>query len=89
MTGFSVGVMWPGVYSFSAASINNSGGALFALLAFSGDLGCISGPALVGVISDRFSGDFKIGFLISSVFPLLLLISTLILNKKTVDPQYE
>lgn len=89
MTGFSVGVMWPGVYSFSAASIKNSGGALFALLAFSGDLGCISGPALVGVISDRFSGDLKIGFLISSVFPLLLLISTLILNKKTVDPQYE
>lgn len=50
--GFSVGVMWPGTFSVAAANIPKGGTALFALLALAGDVGCCSGPTVVGLISD-------------------------------------
>ena len=50
--GFSVGVMWPGVFSMAAARIPKGGTALFALLALAGDVGCCSGPTGVGMVSD-------------------------------------
>lgn len=50
--GFSVGIFWPGVFSLSAAVYPAGGTAMFAILALAGDVGCGSGPALVGFISD-------------------------------------
>ena len=50
--GFSVGVMWPGVFSMASARLPSGGTALFALLALAGDIGCCSGPSLVGAVSD-------------------------------------
>lgn len=58
MTGFSVSIMWPGVYSFSAKNIKNGGAAMFGILAFFGDVGCSLGSWLIGVISD-FSLKFQ------------------------------
>ena len=50
--GFSVGIMWPGVLSLAAGFFPKAGTALFAILALAGDMGCSSGPWIVGQISD-------------------------------------
>ena len=81
LCGLSVGVLWPGTYSIAAKSIRGGGTALFALLALAGDLGCASGPALVGFVSDAAGGALKTGILAAIVFPLLLLLG-LFLNRR-------
>ncbi|MBD5505115.1 MAG: MFS transporter [Lachnospiraceae bacterium] len=79
--GLSVGIMWPGSFSKAAASIRNGGTALFALLALAGDLGCSSGPTLVGYISGITSDDLKMGILTAVIFPVLLVTDILVLRK--------
>ena len=79
--GLSVGIMWPGSFSKAAASIRNGGTALFALLALAGDLGCSSGPTLVGYISSIASDDLKMGILTAVIFPVLLVTGILVLRK--------
>ena len=54
--GLFVGLMWPGVFSLSARVFPTGGTAMFAYLAFAGDVGCSLGPGLVGFISDRVIG---------------------------------
>lgn len=71
--GFSVGAMWPGTYSLAARSMPRGGTALFALLALAGDLGCTSGPTLVGFISGVSGDNLKAGLAAAAVFPVLLL----------------
>ena len=53
LCGLSVGIMWPGTISLAAEAYPQGGGAMFAILALAGDLGCSVGPALVGAISAR------------------------------------
>ncbi len=72
--GFSVGVLWPGMYSLSAKTIKNGGTKLFSLLAFAGDLGCSSGPAILGFISAAYGDNLKFGVLFCTMFPLVLVI---------------
>jgi len=71
--GLSVGILWPGTYSKASAAISRGGAAMFALLAVAGDLGCSVGPAVVGIVADACAGNLKTGFLVASVFPILLL----------------
>ena len=52
LSGFFVGIMWPGIYSLSASKLPRGGTSMFMLLAFAGDIGCSSGSGLVGYISD-------------------------------------
>lgn len=78
LCGLSVGILWPGTFSIAAKSMRSGGTAMFALLALAGDLGCSSGPTLVGVVSDAFQGDLKRGLLAAVVFPLLLLVGLLL-----------
>ncbi len=52
LTGFSVSVMWPGVYSYSAHHIPYGGTVMFGILALFGDMGCSLGSYLCGTISD-------------------------------------
>lgn len=73
LCGLSVGIMWPGTFSIAAKSLRRGGTAMFALLALAGDLGCGSGPAIVGYISGQFGGELKKGLLFAIVFPVLLL----------------
>ncbi len=74
LCGLSVGIMWPGSFSIAAASIRGGGTAMFALLALEGDIGCGSGPAVVGYAAEKAGGDLKTGLLFAIVFPTLLLI---------------
>lgn len=79
--GFSVGILWPGTFSKAAVGIKGGGTLLFAMLALAGDIGCCSGPTLAGFVSSSFGGNFKFGILVSSVFPVLLLVG-IFLSKK-------
>lgn len=81
LSGFSVGIMWPGTFSLSSAKLPKGSTAMFALLALGGDLGCSAGPSLVGFVSSNAGNNLKIGILTALVFPILLLISTLSLRK--------
>lgn len=73
LCGLSVGILWPGAFSMAAANIHGGGTAMFALLALAGDLGCMSGPTFVGLVSGAFHDNLKIGILAAIIFPLLLL----------------
>ena len=73
LCGLSVGILWPGVFSIAASRMPAGGTALFALLALGGDLGCSSGPALVGFVSERAGGVLQAGLLAAILFPLVLL----------------
>ena len=52
ISGFAVGIMWPGVYSVASQHLPAGGTAMFALLALAGDIGCCVGPSIVGAVSD-------------------------------------
>ena len=80
--GLSVGIMWPGSFSKAAAVMRNGGTAMFALLALGGDLGCSGGPTLVGYVSSMFSEDLKKGIFAAIVFPVLLIVGTVLSGKK-------
>ena len=81
LCGLSVGIMWPGTFSLSAKSLPKGSTAMFALLALGGDLGCCSGPSVVGFVSSHFSDSLNTGILSSIIFPILLIISLLALGK--------
>jgi fucose permease len=81
LCGLSVGILWPGVFSMAAAAIRGGGTAMFAFLALAGDLGCSSGPTLVGMVSGSFNNNLKIGILAAIVFPVIL-IAGLTIKKK-------
>lgn len=80
--GFSVGIMWPGVFSMASESIPAGGTTLFALLAFSGDIGCASGPSVVGSLSEMLGGDLKLGLLFAAIFPTVLILGVYLLNRQ-------
>lgn len=73
LCGLSVAIMWPGTFSMAAREMPRGGTAMFALYALAGDLGCSTGPALVGMVSNQFGDNLKAGLLAAIVFPLLLL----------------
>lgn len=85
LSGFSVGLMWPGAYSSASASIKGGGNAMFALLALGGDFGCVGGPAVVGLLSGVFGGDMRTGILCSIVFPVVLTAIMFLYTKKHRD----
>lgn len=82
LCGLSVGIMWPGSFSKAAASLKRGGTALFALLALGGDLGCTAGPTLVGFVSDRFNDNMRMGILVGTIFPILLLLGIYLCKKE-------
>lgn len=79
--GFSVGVMWPGSFSMASEYFPKGGTALFAFLALAGDFGCMSGPTIVGEIAGASADSLKTGLLYAVVFPVLLIISCIVLLK--------
>ncbi len=83
LCGLSVGIMWPGTLSISAQKCPTGGTAMFAFLALAGDLGGSVGPSVVGVFSNLAGGNLKIGLLVATFFPLILILCLLIL-KRTV-----
>lgn len=82
LCGLSVGIMWPGVFSLAASHCPQGGTAMFAFLALAGDIGCGSGPAVVGSIADQFGGTIKAGLAAAILFPALLMICVNFLRRK-------
>ena len=73
LCGFSVGVFWPGTLSHAAANIPLGGVSMFAILAVAGDIGCLSGPYLSGVVTDAFGQDLRTAFVFATIFPIACL----------------
>lgn len=71
--GFSVGIMWPGVFSLSSKFYPQGGTAMFAILALGGDVGCATGPGVVGFVAN-ITDSLHYGLLVATLFPLLLVI---------------
>ena len=82
LCGFSVGIMWPGSISISSSGLPKGGTALFALLALAGDLGGAVGPAIVGNVSQAMGESIQSGLLTGICFPLVLVMSVLVLKRK-------
>lgn len=87
LCGFSVGVLWPGTYSNAIARIPNGGTRLFALLAFAGDMGCITGPTLIGLIAGAGQTGaegmgLQRGMLCSAIFPVVMLLLLFLSQRK-------
>ena len=73
--------MWPGSISVSSQNCRGGGTAMFALLALAGDLGATVSPAMVGSISELAGGNLKTGLLVATVFPAILVVSLIFLNR--------
>ena len=82
LCGLSVGILWPGVFSLAAEYCPQGGTAMFALLALAGDVGCSSGPSLVGAVAQGFHGQLKAGLLAAIVFPVVLSAGVRFLKRK-------
>lgn len=85
LCGLSVGILWPGAFSMASAKRPRGGTAMFALLALAGDLGCSSGPTVVGMVSNAFGGSIHIGLLAAIVFPILLIIGLLRIRSQKME----
>ncbi|MBQ3235667.1 MAG: MFS transporter [Clostridia bacterium] len=83
LSGFFVGIVWPGVYSIGGDLFSSGGTTMFSMLALGGDVGCTLGPTLVGFIASGTS--MNMGILIATIFPLLLLFGMLILKRTAKD----
>jgi len=87
LCGLSVGIMWPGVFSISAKACPLGGTAMFGLLALAGDLGCSSGPSLVGTASDALGGSLQSGIGFGIIFPILMIVLMLSLLRHIRSPK--
>lgn len=72
LCGFSVGIFWPGTFSMGAVAMPAGGTAMYALMALAGDLGCSSGPTVVGLVAS--STSLQTGLTVAMVFPLVMLL---------------
>lgn len=97
LCGFSVSLMWPGTFSLTAAAYPKGGTAMFGVLAVLGDIGCSTGPALMGAVSGAISSSaavqnafpgltadqlgLKSGMLFCILFPALILLGIFLLNR--------
>jgi len=83
--GFSVGIFWPGTCSMAAVALPGGGTAMYAFMALAGDLGCSSGPTVVGFVADRAGGNLRTGIAAALLFPMIMLLSTLMMKPKSTD----
>ena len=82
LCGLAVGIMWPGSISISSRECPKGGTAMFAFLALAGDLGATVSPAMVGSLAELAGGNLKNGLLVATVFPAVLVLGLLILQRK-------
>lgn len=83
LCGFSVGIFWPGTFSIAAGALPGGGTAMYALMALAGDLGCSSGPTVVGMAADALGGDLRKGIAFAMVFPIVMLFGISRIKKST------
>ncbi|MDE6659795.1 MAG: MFS transporter, partial [Eubacterium sp.] len=80
--GIAVGIMWPGSISISSQKCPKGGTAMFAFLAVAGDLGGSISPTIVGSVSNMLGGNLKMGLVVATVFPFILIVSLIVLKRK-------
>ncbi|MDR2688005.1 MAG: MFS transporter [Oscillospiraceae bacterium] len=78
LCGFSVGIFWPGTFSLASGEFIKSGTAVFACMAFAGDIGCSLGPAVVGAVTRQAGNGFRAGMSAAVVFPAALIVSLIL-----------
>lgn len=83
LIGFFVGIAWPGVYSIGGDLFSSGGTVMFSMLALGGDIGCTVGPSLIGFIAS--GTNMNVGILVSTIFPITLLVGMLILKKTSKE----
>lgn len=83
LCGLSVSAMWPGTISMSTRAMPNISTAMFAFLAVAGDIGCTSGPTLIGWLTDAVGGDLKKGLLFAIIFPIIMILAMLLMKKES------
>ncbi len=93
LTGITVSIMWPATLSLSARLFPNGGGAMYSVLALSGDTGCTLGPWFVSFMTIKLSQgissgeSLKTGLGFGALFPILMIIAISLLKfkKSTID----
>lgn len=80
--GFSVGIFWPGTFSVAAQKLPAGGTAMYAFMALAGDVGCGSGPTLVGMAANANGGNLKFGLLLAILFPIVIYRGVTVLSRK-------
>ncbi len=83
LCGFTVGIFWPGTFSLAALKLPGGGTAMYAFMALAGDLGCSSGPSVVGFVANASDGNLKVGILTAIVFPVVMLVGLSLVKWKT------
>lgn len=78
--GFAVGIFWPGTFNLATSKMPGCTTSMFALLSLAGDVGCTTGPTVTGFVSDAFGGDLRMGILVASIFPVLMILSLSLLT---------
>lgn len=74
-----------GTLNLSSQRCPKGGTAMFAFLALAGDLGATVSPAMVGSLSETAGGNLKIGLLVATIFPILLVVDLIVLNGSVID----
>lgn len=85
LTGFAVGIFWPGTFSIASAGIKNGGTLLYALMALGGDIGCSAGPTVAGIIASAAGDSLRAGILGSIFFPVLMCICLIGFSRQKVE----
>jgi len=62
---------------------------MFAPLALGGDIGCSTGPAVVGLVSASLDNNLKQGLLCAVVFPVLLTAGVVYLRRTAQERKRE
>ena len=78
LTGIFTAMLWPGTLIFMEEKMPNLGVAAYALMAAGGDFGASAAPQLMGVIADV--ANFKIGMVVSAIFPALGIVVLIIMR---------
>ena len=80
--------MWPATLSLAARLFPKGGGAMYSVLALSGDTGCTLGPWFISFMSLKLSPEsnsgeaLKSGLGFGAVFPIIMIVAILLLNYK-------
>lgn len=86
LCGVGSGILWPAVFSLASATIKNGGTVMFAYLALAGDLGCLSGPTIVGMVAGDSGDKLNVGFAVAMIFPAIMILGCVAYKKlKKID----
>jgi len=78
--GFSVSLSWPGTYSMAGAKFLSAGTVMYSILALCGDLGCSTGPWILGIVADIIGLNW--GFAACALFPIIMVITAVFFVKE-------